>query len=207
MIIDKLYFAKVRPNAIIPTKEDEDAGYDIYAYTDDDYIVLAKGETKAIPTGIACAVSDDYYLQVQERGSTGIKAMKYGAGVIDSGFRGEINIILTNCSEHDIIISKLSKDELIEKHGVPYCPNSKDIVLRDYISYNDNHVWLIDYDAEKYGAECVCDLSAKLYPYDKAIAQLIVHKLPKMDVEEISYEELKSIPSKRGIGMLGSSGK
>jgi hypothetical protein len=31
--------------------------------------------------------------------------------------------------------------------------------------------------------------------------------VPKMDVQEISLEELQSIPSKRGQGMLGSSGK
>jgi hypothetical protein len=31
--------------------------------------------------------------------------------------------------------------------------------------------------------------------------------VPKMDVKEISAEELQNIPSKRGKGALGSSGK
>ena len=41
----------------------------------------------------------------------------------------------------------------------------------------------------------------------KAIAQAEVCEVPKMDEKEISYEELKNIPSKRGTGALGSSGK
>lgn len=45
------------------------------------------------------------------------------------------------------------------------------------------------------------------YSYKKAIAQLIVHDVMNMDVEEIGYDELRNIPSKRGGGMLGSSGK
>ena len=33
-------FAKVKPNAKIPTKREEDAGYDIYACFDEDYITI-----------------------------------------------------------------------------------------------------------------------------------------------------------------------
>ena len=35
-----LYFAKVNPNAIIPSKRLEDAGYDLYACFDEDYMVI-----------------------------------------------------------------------------------------------------------------------------------------------------------------------
>ena len=50
---DELYFAKVKPNAIIPSKRDEDAAYDIYACFDDDYLVIPPHKTVLIPTGIA----------------------------------------------------------------------------------------------------------------------------------------------------------
>jgi hypothetical protein len=46
-----------------------------------------------------------------------------------------------------------------------------------------------------------------LYPYKKALAQLIVHDVMNMDEQKIDYEILKTIPSKRGDGALGSSGK
>lgn len=49
--------------------------------------------------------------------------------------------------------------------------------------------------------------NAIIYPYEKAIAQLILVPVPKSRVKEISYEDLKNIPSKRGAGALGSSGK
>lgn len=165
-----LVFAKVKPNAIIPTKEDENAGYDIYACFDEDYFIIPPHTTKLIPTGIASAVSDKYYLQVHERGSTGSKGMKYSAGVVDSNYRGEIFIALSNINNVEIIISKISREELCY-YGY---------------SHHDNLI---------------------VYPYSKAIAQLVIHEVPKMDVKEITYEELKTIPSKRGMGSLGSSGK
>jgi dUTP pyrophosphatase len=187
-----LVFAKVKPNAIIPTKDEENAGYDIYACFDNDYIVIPTYTTVLIPTGIAAAVSDNYYLQVHERGSTGSKGIKYGAGVIDSSYRGEIFICITNTNRDDVIISKISKEELLAKYG-------------KYDKEDDAFIELVD-ESKGYHDRVYFDY-AIMYPYEKAIAQLVVHEVPKMNVKEITYEELKNIPSKRGTGALGSSGK
>ncbi len=47
-----------------------------------------------------------------------------------------------------------------------------------------------------------------VYPYTKALFQGIVHSVHnELEREEISYEELMKIPSERGEGKLGSSGK
>lgn len=191
-----LVFAKVRPNAIIPTKEDENAGYDIYACFDEDYMIIQPHSTKLIPTGIASAMTDKYYLNVAERGSTGKIGMKYSAGIIDSGYRGEIFIALTNTNSVEIIISKLTREELVEKYEETDCWDET-VVLKE-----DRTIILVDKEEDsKY------DLEAIIYPYSKAIAQLIVHEVPKMNVKEVAYEELCSIPSKRGDGSLGSTGK
>lgn len=187
---NELMFAKVRPEAIIPTKEKENAGYDIYACFEQDYMIIPALSTKLIPTGIASAVSDKYYLQVHERGSTGSKGMKYGAGVVDSSYRGEIFICINNVNEHDIVIYK---------HDITSGDNANEIYGKDF--YDD----AIIRDDKIFSEDG--KLLAILYPYSKAIAQLIVHEVPEMDVKEITYEELKSIPSKRGTGALGSSGK
>lgn len=170
---DKLYFAKVKEDAIIPTKNDWDAGYDIYANFEEDYIIIYPHTTKLVPTGVASAMSNDYYIQIEERGSTGSKGIKSSAGVIDASYRGEIFIAITNANNFPIVISKLNKEDLINKYYSLYHKMANII----------------------------------LYPYEKAIAQLVLHKLPKLEVEEISYEELKEIPSERGDGSLGSSGK
>lgn len=101
-----IYFAKVRPDAKIPTKRVEDAGYDIYANFDDNYKIIMPHETKMIPTGIASACSDDYCFILKERGSTGTKGMAQRCGVIDSGYRGEWFVPITNTTDKPIIIFK-----------------------------------------------------------------------------------------------------
>lgn len=104
--MERLLFAKVREGAKIPTKRDEDAGRDLYACFDEEYIIIYPHTTALVPTGIATAFSKDYYAQIQERGSTGSKGIKYGAGVIDSGYRGEWFVPITNCNDIPIIIIK-----------------------------------------------------------------------------------------------------
>ena len=192
-----LYFAKVNPNAIIPTKEKENAGYDIYACFNKDFLVIPPHSTKLVPTGIASAISDKYYLGVAERGSTGKIGMKYSAGVIDSGYRAEIFIGLSNINDVPIVISKLTREELEENYGKIGYGETIYMTEEEY----EDLIYLEDY--EEYD-----NLTCIIYPYSKAIAQLIVHEVHnEVEPKEISYEELQSIPSKRGIGSLGSSGK
>jgi len=160
-------FAKIRSDAIIPTKRLEDAGYDVYANFDEPYMTIPPHETKMIPTGIACACDVDYCLILKERGSTGTMGMAQRCGVIDSGYRGEVFVPITNTTDKPIYISKT--DSVVIHVG--------------------------------YGNE------AAVHPYNKAIAQLLLIPVPTADVEEYFYEDLLAIPSKRGCGMCGSSGK
>lgn len=50
-----IYFAKIRPTAIIPTKKDEDAGYDFYSCFEEDLFIIEPYQTRLVPTGIAWA--------------------------------------------------------------------------------------------------------------------------------------------------------
>ncbi len=175
---DKLFFAKVNSNAIIPSKREEDAGFDIYACFDEDEVFIEPNEIKIIPTGIASAFSNDYVLIAKERGSSGSKGMSVRMGVIDSGYRNEILIGINNTSDKTIVIAKNienTKKKILNNIGI-FC---KDIVEGSYI----------------------------FYPHDKAIAQLILLPVPKVDVEEIPYNDLLKIKSERGLGKLGSTNK
>ncbi len=172
---NQIYFAKVRPTAKIPTKREEDAGYDIYADFAEDTLVIKAHTTYAVPTGVASAFSKDYYVQVEERGSTGKIGLKKSAGVIDSGYRGEYLILLSNVNKKDVVITKKSPEEL----GKTFVSGGK--------KHKTN--------------SCI------YYPYSKAIAQLIVLPVPKMQINEISYEDLMQISSERGTGLFGSSKK
>ena len=180
-------FAKVRPDAIIPSKRDEDMGFDIYACFDEDYMVINPHETKLIPTGIASACDPGYGFLLFERGSTGSKGIARRCGVIDSGYRDEWFVGLTNTTDKTLLISKLNGVELEKK------------LLEDMEFVVDCEIaWKVIRD----------ELSNMIvYPYSKAIVQAWVAPVLKTNKEEISYEDLKAIPSERGLGKLGSSGK
>lgn len=119
-------FAKVRPEAIIPTKRDEDAGFDIYACFDEDYIMLNPHETKMIPTGIASACDKEYCFILKERGSTGTKGIAQRCGIIDSGYRNEWFVPITNTTTKTLIIAK-NPPENSPYSSVTYYPANKAI--------------------------------------------------------------------------------
>ncbi len=183
--------AQLREDAVIPSKRLEDAGYDVYACFEEDYMVIEPGETKLVSTGIASALHPSKCVILQERGSTGSIALKKGAGIIDSGYRNEWFVALTNCSNLSIVISKISEEEILERLKGEY------LVDKDGTTH-----WMISDDSQ-FGVRKLF----KLYPYTKAIAQAIVVEVPIMETKEVTYEELKAIPSERGMGALGSSGK
>lgn len=116
MFFKKVYFSKLKTNAIIPTKTKENAGYDFYACFDEDFIEINQNQTTLIPTGIAWASSPKYYLQIEERSSTGVKGIKKNAGVIDSGYRGEIKIAIYNSTPKKLFISNLDESDLLKKY-------------------------------------------------------------------------------------------
>lgn len=103
-----IYFAKLKPNAVIPSKRLEDGAFDIYACFDEDFIYLEPHETKLIPSGIASAFSSDYVAILKERGSTGSKGIGQRCGVIDSGYRGEWFVAMTNHNSQPLVIAKES---------------------------------------------------------------------------------------------------
>lgn len=109
-MITTIKFAKVRPTAEIPTKRVEDAGYDIYADFEEDYMIIPPHETKMIPTGIASACDVDYCFILKERGSTGSKGIAQRCGVIDSGYRNEWFVPITNTTDKTLYIAKNTSD-------------------------------------------------------------------------------------------------
>lgn len=190
-------FAKVNPRAIIPTKESENSSYDIYACFSEDELKIPAHCTVMIPTGIASAIESGWGFRIEERGSTGAIGMKKSAGVIDSGYRGEWFIAITNTNDNDIIISKLV-DEVkcvspLDNTEKPRKYKNRNLLTTEIAS---NNCILLD---------TVPDVI--YYPYNKAIAQATIEKIYEPEIEEISYEDLLKIPSKRKDGKLGSSGK
>ena len=120
--METIYFSKLRPDAILPTKRDEDAGYDIYICPDEEAICLNPHETRALPAGIASACSPDYYFQIFERGSSGTKGIGQRCGVIDSGYRGEWFIPVTNHNPLPLYIAKApARESLANDEAAGLC--------------------------------------------------------------------------------------
>lgn len=167
-------FCLLDTDAMLPEKRIEDAGYDIYACFRGPWINIAPNETVMIPTGIASVFDESYVAVLKERGSTGTKGMGQRAGIIDSGYRNEWLVPITNHNDIPIVILKEDYEdqwlEGIESHNL-----SKD----DFI----------------------------VYPYNKAICQMLLLPVPNVEVKEITQEELLAAKSERGMGKLGSSGK
>ena len=125
-------FAKVRSDAKIPSKRDEDMGFDIYACFDDDFIAIAPHTTELIPTGIASSCDKRYGFLLRERGSTGSKGIALRAGVIDSGYRNEWFVGLTNTTDKVLYISKLSAEKLYLSFLGDTRENIKNIIVYPY---------------------------------------------------------------------------
>lgn len=73
-----------------------DAGMDIYAIED---IVINPGETKIVRTGLKCALPLGYEFEVRPRSGLSLKSplrVANAPGTIDSGYRDEIGVIITN---------------------------------------------------------------------------------------------------------------
>lgn len=80
-----------------------DAGLDLYS---SEAAVIKAREWKAVSVGISISIPDGFYARIAPRSGL---AYKYGidvfAGVVDSGYRGEIKAILYNAGDKDYPIN------------------------------------------------------------------------------------------------------
>lgn len=103
--VTTIKFAKLVDSATIPSGRDEDLGIDFYSYDKKMLTVTLKPHiVYQLPTGIVMAMDEDYGMILKERSSLGSKGIALRAGVIDSGYRGEVIICLENTTDNDINI-------------------------------------------------------------------------------------------------------
>jgi len=108
-----------------------DAGADLVTRID---VVLAPGERKLVPTGIAIALPDGYAAFVHPRSGLAIKhgvSMVNAPGTVDAGFRGELQVILINHDPKEtvtfsrgdriaqLVIQKVERADFIEVMDLP----------------------------------------------------------------------------------------
>lgn len=98
---------KLTPDAKLPTyAHDTDAGADVYS---SESVTLNPYETKLIGTGIATAIPKGYEISIRPRSGLSLKSplrIANSPATIDSLYRGEIKIIMTNTGSSPFSIEK-----------------------------------------------------------------------------------------------------
>ena len=88
-----------REGAVLPSyARPGDSGMDVCAAED---VLIEPGETVVIPTGLRFAVPEGYEIQVRPRSGISLRTplrLSNSPGTIDSGYRDELGIIMTNTS-------------------------------------------------------------------------------------------------------------
>lgn len=117
-----LHIHKLNPLAIKPTRHNEtDAGWDLYSIED---CLVLQGRPSKIKTGLAIKIPEGYVGMICSRGSTGSHGLEVGAGIVDSGFCGEIEVILNNLNNNPAIVhvgakvAQLVIMPILQLHGV-----------------------------------------------------------------------------------------
>ncbi|MBT3465390.1 dUTP diphosphatase [archaeon] len=84
-----------------------DAGIDLRSSEE---VTIKPMETKIVKTGLKMAIPKGYVGLVWDKsGYAAKKSMTTMAGVIDSGYRGEIGVVMKNLGEEEFAISKNMK--------------------------------------------------------------------------------------------------
>jgi dUTP pyrophosphatase len=100
----KLKVKKIQVDAKVPHYSHKgDAGLDLFSSVDS---VLNKGEVKAVPTGIQVAVPEGHVGLIWDKSGISLKGVHRLAGVIDSGYRGEVRVVMVNFGEETFVIKK-----------------------------------------------------------------------------------------------------
>ncbi|MFA5001223.1 MAG: dUTP diphosphatase [Candidatus Paceibacterota bacterium] len=131
----KIKIKKLVPEAKIPNYAHlDDAGMDIYALED---VVLGPNERVRVKTGIAMEIPTGFVGLVWDKSGLSTNyGLKTLAGVIDAGYRGEVQIGLINLSGEaytikkqdkiaQILIQKIEQPEILEVRELSATPRGE----------------------------------------------------------------------------------
>ena len=101
----RILIKKLDDEAIVPTKANHnDAGFDLYSVID---TVIDPDSREVVKTGISMAIPEGHAGLIWPRSGMAVKqGVDVFAGVVDSGYRGEVMVCLYNSSSSPVEISK-----------------------------------------------------------------------------------------------------
>ena len=129
-----LRFKRVHPDAVLPSyAHPSDAGMDLRSVDD---LTLAPGHRALVHTGLVLLLPPLYEAQVRPRSGLALKngvTVLNTPGTIDSGYRGEVGVILINLGDTEVQVKKGDKIAQIVIAPV----TQPEIVETDFIDETD----------------------------------------------------------------------
>lgn len=105
-----LRFKRIHPDAVLPSyAHPSDAGMDVRSV---EALTLAPGKRALVHTGLVMLLPPLYEAQVRPRSGLALKngvTVLNTPGTIDSGYRGEVGVILINLGDTDFEVKKGDK--------------------------------------------------------------------------------------------------
>jgi len=102
----KIKIKKLHPDAVVPKYANPgDSGFDLVSTEE---VFIYSGSTALIPIGLSFEIPEGYELQVRPRSGLSLNSLLRVAnspGTVDSGYRGEVKVIMTNSSSGNILDS------------------------------------------------------------------------------------------------------
>lgn len=105
-----LRFKRIHPDAVLPAyAHPSDAGMDVRSVEE---LAIAPGKRALVRTGLVMMLPQFYEAQVRPRSGL---ALKHGItvlntpGTIDSGYRGEVGVVLINLGQEEFKVAKGDK--------------------------------------------------------------------------------------------------
>lgn len=93
---------RLSADATTPTyAHSTDACFDLYAAED---VIIEPGETALVPTGLAFEIPPGYEMQIRPRSGITLKThLRVQLGTVDSGYAGEVGVIVDNIAHREVL--------------------------------------------------------------------------------------------------------
>ncbi|HMO02137.1 MAG TPA: dUTP diphosphatase [Oligoflexia bacterium] len=125
---------------IFTTPRSGDAGFDLRALEE---AICEVNQSLLIPTGLKLKIPNGWVGVVKDRSSMALRGIYTHGGVIDSSYRGEIKVVISNRSNEPYQIK--SGDKIAQLLVVPYCDNCLEVS-------DENELGLTDRGADGFGS-------------------------------------------------------
>ena len=130
----QLKVKRLRPDAKLPViGHPGDAGFDLFACAG---LILGPGEVKPVPTGVALAIPHGFVGLIWDKSGISLKGVHKLAGVVDAGYRGEVQVVMINLGREpyeikagmkiaQMLIQPIGEAEIVEADSLDDTPRGK----------------------------------------------------------------------------------